>query len=142
MLERNITLARVLAYLSTLPLVAASIGQLVGFDAINMPLVACAYAAVTIAFIAGIHWAMYLFYESKCPHNLMLSSSLLVLLSWSTMLVNLMSMMLLVQAGCLVFQLFIDFGLKRRGFYPQWLFTVRRNATIISVVMLIILAVL
>ena len=135
-------LAGMLTYSGTLPLmgcVALIFAPLAGVDG---KLVAIAYAAVILSFLCGIHWAVFLFFSEKSPINLLITSNILALLAWGSLLYTDHKMALALQALCFLVLFALDFKLHRVGIMPEWFFPLRRNATIIVVLCLATLAVL
>jgi Protein of unknown function (DUF3429) len=64
-------LAQGLTYAGTLPLIACATAVWTGWPmGVDALFVAVAYGAVIASFLAGIHWAAYLFDAQRCKHNL------------------------------------------------------------------------
>lgn len=75
MKQDSITLAKLLTCSGTLPLVGCVIAMLIPLTTMDVGMIARAYSAVIISFLCGIHWAIYLFFSEKCPHNLLITSN-------------------------------------------------------------------
>jgi hypothetical protein len=123
------TTARWLTYAGILPFAAGLAGQLFAPEAAPWREWTAAYGAVIAAFIAGIHWAVHLFYGDKAPINLLISSNVLALAAWGA---------LLLPAGPGPFRLLvvvflalvlIDRRLHRVGLIPDWFYRLRLQAS-------------
>lgn len=135
----RIFLAQSLTYAGTLPLIAAVFAaylNLEGVDALNM---ARFYAAVIVAFLGGLHWAHYLFQGSKCPRNLLATSSATACLAWSSLMLPAVKLALALQSLCFIYLLVLDYRLKEAKSLPPWFYALRSNATAIVVVCLMML---
>ena len=130
-------IAALLTYAGTLPLVIASLGPIAHIispgDALH---IALTYSAIIVSFLAGIHWACYLFYSEKCPRNLLLTSNAVALLSWLSLLVHQPLWSVLLLMLCFLYLLVLDFKLMRAAILPSWFYSLRRNATVIVVLAL------
>jgi hypothetical protein len=103
-------------------------------------LIAITYSAIIISFLCGIHWAVYLFFAEKCPRNLLMTSNGVALLAWSSLLATHQSIAIALQAVCFLYLLTLDLQLRDGGILPQWFYGLRRNATMIVVVCLAVIA--
>ena len=65
MAQRQITLATMLTYSGTLPLVLAVILHHTPSLGLDLALLARTYAAIILSFLCGIHWAVYLFFATS-----------------------------------------------------------------------------
>jgi hypothetical protein len=130
-------LAQGLTYAGTLPLIACAIAVWTGWPmGIDAVFVAVAYGAVIASFLAGIHWAAYLFDAQHCKHNLLIASNAIALAAWASVWIGgLWGCVVLVLCFALLFAL--DVGLHARGVLPTWFFRLRRDATIVVIAMLI-----
>jgi hypothetical protein len=138
----TIQLAKILTYSGTLPLIACFFLQVFPVSGFDGNLIAKAYGAIIISFLCGIHWATYLFFAEKCPRNLLLTSNLVSLLAWSSLLILNQQIVTLLQVLCFVYLLILDLKLRAAGILPGWFYTLRRNATVIVVSSLIAITVL
>lgn len=130
--------ANILTYTGTLPLVIVAVELAVGrvspSDAVWL---ASTYSAVIISFLAGIHWACYLFFADRCPRNLLLTSNAVALLAWLSLLVpQHQPWQLLLQILCFLYLLVLDYKLNISGILPPWFYALRRNASVIVVLAL------
>lgn len=130
--------AKLLTYAGTLPLVIAAVERVVGrLEPSDVVWVASTYSAIIIAFLAGIHWACYLFFADRCPRNLLLTSNGVALLAWLSLLVpQYQPWQLLLQTLCFLYLLTLDYKLAFAGILPPWFYRLRRNATVIVVLAL------
>lgn len=145
MKQSDITLANALTYSGTLPLIGSAI--LPGFPVteLDAAFIASTYGAIIISFLCGIHWAVYLFFADKCPRNLLITSNIVALLAWGSLLAAnylLIDPMgtLLVQALCFLYLLVLDWQLHKAGILADWFIRLRRNATAIVVICLLVIA--
>lgn len=141
----NLRLAQGLTYAGTLPLIACAVlawapSLAGGADLPNAATIALAYAAVIASFIAGIHWAASLFFAERCGRLPMIASNVAALFAWSTLLLGDPRLGCLLLAPCFASLLAIDHGLRGKGVLPPWFFALRRNATLIVVSALLLVA--
>jgi len=128
-----ITLAQLLTYGGTLPLVACALAPLAGLGG---AVIAGSYSAVIVSFLCGIHWAAHLFFAERCPRNLLVTSNAVALLAWLSLLMGGAPPGLLLLALCFLYLLALDVKLRDAGILPAWFFRLRRNATVIVVLCL------
>jgi hypothetical protein len=140
MKQDKITLAKVLTYSGTLPLIASAICVYFPLDGVDSALIARTYSAIIISFLGGIHWAIYLFFAENCPRNLLITSNVVALLAWASLLATYPSVAITLQALCFLYLLTLDLKLRDAGILPQWFYNLRQNATIIVVLSLAIIA--
>ena len=139
MKQNEIMLAKILTYSGTLPLIACAISvfsPVTGFDSI---LIARTYSAIIVSFLCGIHWAVYLFFADKCPRNLLITSNVIALLAWSSLLLANQTIAALLQTLCFLYLLTLDLKLRGAGILTEWFYHLRQNATIIVVLCLAVL---
>lgn len=142
MKDGDIKLAKVLTYSGTIPLLAC-VGLIFSpIAGVDNRLAATTYAAIIASFLCGIHWAIFLFFSEKCAYNLLITSNVLALLAWSSLLISFQEIAFIIQALCFLILLLLDFQLRNTGVLPEWFYHLRRNATIIVVSSLIAMAVL
>ncbi len=139
MKKDHIMLARILTYAGTLPLIACTISVYFPETSIDSILIATTYSAIIISFLCGIHWAVYLFFSDKCPRNLLVTSNLVALLAWASLLMPDRLLAIVLQALCFLYLLTLDLKLRDAGVLPIWFYALRRNATIIVVLSLALL---
>ena len=132
--------ARILTYSGTLPLVFCAIARFIHLENINIAFIAQTYSAIIISFLCGIHWTAYLFFADKCPRNLLITSNIVALLAWASLLAMYQPITTLLQVLCFLYLLTLDLKLRDAVIISEWFYALRRNATIIVVVCLTILA--
>ena len=91
-------LAKILTYSGTLPLVvcvALIFSPIAGVDSHR---VAVTYSAIILSFLCGIHWAAFLFFAEKCPRHLLITSNVVALLAWCSLLVTYQEIVFIFQA--------------------------------------------
>ncbi len=140
--DRDMKLAQLLTYSGTLPLVACVALIFAPVAGIDNNLMARTYSAIILSFLCGIHWAAFLFFAEKCPRHLLITSNVVALLAWCSLLVTYQEIVFIFQASCFLFLLILDIQLRNTGVLPEWFYHLRRNATIIVVSSLIAMAVL
>jgi hypothetical protein len=134
--RRNIILAKLLTYSGTLPLIGCAAAMLMPIGAIDAGFLARTYSAVIISFLCGIHWAAYLFFSEKCPRNLLVTSNIIALIAWLSLITAPQGISLLLPPFCFLYLLMLDMKLRDCGILPEWFYHLRRNATIIVVLCL------
>ena len=140
--NRNQSLAKILTYSGTLPLVASVVAIYFHIAGHDSTLIARTYSAIIISFLCGIHWAVYLFFADKCPRNLLITSNVVALLAWVSLLLPYPRIEMLLQALCFVYLFRLDINLNDLGILPEWFYPLRRNATVIVVLCLATLVVI
>ena len=142
MTPRAISLASLLTYSGTLPLIACAVHLAAALAWLNAPTLALCYASVILSFLAGIHWAVFLFGAQPCPQNLLIRSNAVALLAWASLLISPQLMAFALQAVLFLYLLLLDQSLHRAGAMPTWFFTLRCRATAIVVCCLLVIGVL
>lgn len=142
MKQRQITLAKILTYNGTLPIIASVCIHYFSLAGLESNLITKTYSAIIIGFICGIHWGSYVFFADKCPRNLLITSNAVALLAWTSLLITQQPITLFLQSLCFLYLLTLDLRLRDAEILPQWFYVLRRNATIIVVLCLAMLAVL
>ena len=142
MKQTNTQLARILTYAGTLPLITCVALSFAPIDGIDHKLFASSYSAIILSFLCGIHWAIFLYFSDKFSLNLFITSNLIALLAWCSLLVAHQQIALIFQGLCFLFLLMLDFKLRREDILPEWFYQLRRNATSIVVFCLAAMAVL
>jgi hypothetical protein len=127
-------LAQWLTYAGTLPLLIAVVEMIVGrIPPDTIVWAAGTYSAIILSFLAGIHWACYLFFAQNCPRNLLVTSNAVALLAWLSLLAHQQPWSLLLQIFCFLYLLILDYKLLQAAILPAWFYALRRNATVIVV---------
>ncbi|WP_419421501.1 DUF3429 domain-containing protein (plasmid) [Legionella sp. D16C41] len=140
MYDNNRLLAKSLTYGGTLPLVFCIAARFVHVENIDITFIAQTYSTIIVAFLCGIHWATYLFFADKCPRNLLITSNIITLLAWSSLFATNQPIATLLEVLCFLYLLTLDLKLRNAGLLPEWFYVLRRNATIIVILCLAILA--
>ncbi len=148
MKQRDIIVANTLTYSGTLPLIGSVfllhfpmiVPAALPITGLDAALIASTYSAVIISFLCGMHWAAYLFFTDRCPRHLLIISNIVALLAWVSLLLGHQLAAALLQAACFVFLLGLDVSLRDAGIYTEWFFRLRRNATLIVVICLLLIA--
>ena len=136
------SMAGALTYAGTLLLVTTSGGLMLGLiSPAGAVHIATIYSAIIISFIAGIHWACFLFFSERCPRNLLLASNIVALLAWLSLLADETPWQILLQILCFLYLLALDFMLKKAAILPTWFYRLRCHATLIVVLSLSIMLV-
>ena len=134
------TLAKYLTYSGALPLLICAILMFaLPEEKNNISLIAHTYSAVIISFLSGTHWAVYLFFSDKCHHNLFISSNIITVTAWLSVIIPMHEFVLLLQSFCFLILLFLDRQILNDGILPEWFYDLRRNGTIIVVFTLAII---
>jgi len=140
MKQLDITIAKTLTYSGTLPLIGSAVILYFPVAGLDGAFIASTYSAVIISFLCGIHWAAYLFFADRCPRNLLITSNIVALLAWVSLLTTNQLSTALLQILCFGYLLAMDLKLRDAGILAEWFFRLRRNATIIVVLCLLLIA--
>jgi hypothetical protein len=138
--QNSKTVAKILTYSGTLPLIICLLSTYLPMTGFDSALIAACYSAIIISFLCGIHWAAYLFFAEKCSHNLLISSNVVALVAWGSILMKSSPTAMLLQIVCFLYLLISDLKLRDLGVLPIWFYHLRRNATVIVVLCLVILS--
>lgn len=139
MKQIQITLAKILTFSGTLPIIGSALLIYIPFADLKPAFVATAYSAIIISFLSGIHWAVYLFFAEKCPRNLLITSNATALLAWISLLITNSYAALLIQSLCFLYLLKLDWTLFKLEILPKWFYGLRQNATMIVLLFIVIL---
>lgn len=144
MKQRDIIVANTLTYSGTLPLIGSAVllqfPTLLPMAGLDAALIASTYSAVIISFLCGIHWAAYLFFADRCPRHLLIRSNVVALLAWVSLQTGNQLTTSLLQILCFLYLLALDSKLRDAGLLAEWFFRLRRNATLIVVSCLLLIA--
>ena len=133
-------MVQMLTYAGTLPLIIVAAQPIIGGVHLNDALwVSTTYSATILSFLAGIHWACYLFFSDRCPRNLLIISNAVALLAWISLLSPQQPWSVLLQILCFLYLFVLDSKLQQVNILPPWFYTLRRNATVIVVLSLCII---
>ena len=137
----NQALYSLLAYTGALPFAACALLTILGVAAVDglgpIDEVAASYGLGIISFVAGTHWATYLYGRSNGTGNLLVSSNVIFLIVWFAYLLAATGAAMIVQAGAFLALLFVDYRLLNAGGISAHYFRVRTLATTIAVVSLV-----
>ncbi len=136
MTPQNIRLSKLLTYAGVLPFAAAMMLGFSGENALSQRL-ALSYGAVIGAFLAGIHWAVFMFHEERCPRNLLITSNIAALLIFASLMLTNIKVALLLQVLCFLYLLVLDLKLHLAGIWPAWFYRLRLIATALVVVLMV-----
>jgi len=144
MKQLDIKIAKALTYSGTLPLIGSVIllyfPTLLPMAGLDGAFIASTYSAVIISFLCGIHWAACLFFTDRCPRNLLVTSNVVALLAWVSLLATQQLAITLLHIFCFVYLFGLDMKLRSAGIHAEWFFRLRRNASIIVVICLLLIA--
>ncbi len=118
---------------AVLPL--AGIGSIPGFGALDV--LASTYGLAIVCFLAGAHWATYLYKQHETPFNLFVSSNVVFLGAWFTFVLVGLSAALVSQVLAFLFLLYVDQRMLKSGLISRHYFQVRAAATALAVVSLL-----
>ena len=131
----------ILAMAGTLPFVAAAILPLVGVDRLgpfdDAASVAASYGLAIVCFLAGAHWATFLYRKSELPINLFVWSNIIVLGVWFPFLIASIVVVIAAQIVAFLALLAIDYRLLAIDVIEAHYFRTRTTATAIATVSLL-----
>ena len=128
------------------PFVAAALLPLLGFDTIG-PLgpavdLATSYGLAIVCFLAGVHWATFLYGQvAEPPVNLFVASNVVVLGVWFPFLLAPAKWTLVALIVAFVFLLYVDYRLLAKQVIEPHYFRMRSTATALAVFSLLIVLV-
>ena len=128
-----------LTYAGTLPLVGCALLLLMGFSGFGLHTIALAYGTLIVAFLSGIHWGLYLTVKKRPNVNLFISSNVLTLVAFAALLFMPPTIAYVFLILCFLVLLALDAQLNVAQIIPRWFYGLRRNATIVVVLSLLIL---
>lgn len=129
MQTQHIRWAIILTYLGAVPFILAVAAPLFGMASYHTAYLVLTYGAVIISFLAGIHWGLFLSYAESARINLLVSSNVIALLAWGSLLLLLPVTQFLIQMLCLVALLLIDRQLHQAAVISDWFFRLRTQIT-------------
>ena len=133
--------ARVLTLSGILPFAIGAAGQWLAPELAPWPVWTLGYGAVIAAFIAGIHWAVHLFFAARAPLNLLITSNALALVAWLALLLPAGPLPLLLLVAVFAALLAVDRALQRAELIPAWFYRLRIQASAAVSLCLLVLAV-
>jgi hypothetical protein len=133
-------LYKVLALTGTLPFLASAVIAAGQFSSI-LPAedIAGSYGLAILSFLAGVHWATYLYRREELGINLLAISNIVVVTVWIAYLAPVhRGLTLAIQVIAFLYLLHIDRALLRGGLISDDYFNTRLQATIIAVISLLV----
>lgn len=122
-----------LAFAGVTPFLFCALLSLLGVNMLppagDIDLLANSYGLAIISFLAGIHWATFLYRQNEVRVNLMVTSNVVFLLAWFAFMLAPVDASLIVQFFALVVLLLIDRGLRARELIASHYYRVRLVAT-------------
>lgn len=130
-----------LTYAGALPFIACAIMPMLGMQQIN-PLgsvenIISSYGLVILAFMAGVHWGTYLFYDTKCPINLFIASNIVVIIAWLSYFNSSIKITLPIYATAFAFLLYVDYRLRQNNIITAHYFKTRMIVSLVVLTSLI-----
>lgn len=131
--------AKSLAALGAIPFIAAVFAQFAGMAEYHTTYLSLTYGAVIISFLSGIHWGVYLTHSQETRINLLVSSNLLAILAWLSLLFLVPVTQFLIQITCFIALLLIDRQLAADGVIERWFYQLRKHITLLVILCMLIL---
>ena len=131
---RGLTLA------GALPFLLALLVMIFPQNGIDGAYIATSYATLIISFLSGTLWMQALKASDTTLSPLLIKSNLVTLLAWAAFLFLPNIGTLSLHALCFLYLFFLDHNLFKRGYVPQWYYTLRRSITLIVVSLLMLLS--
>lgn len=132
----------ILALTGTTPFVACALLPIFGIDTLPvlgaLDFLASTYGLAIICFLAGAHWGIYLYGQSRTPFNLFVSSNVVLLAVWFAFIGANLAWSIAVQIIAFQTLLFIDFRLNQGAIISATYLRIRFVATLIATVSLLI----
>jgi len=134
--------AHLLTYAGAIPFIGAAILAAAGPSQISgiVETAVRLYSALIVSFLAGIYWQIGLT-ERSAPHHLLVTSNLIVLVSWGLLFLPAVGM---IWAGYVILFLCLlglDRVLNRAGLVQPWFYRLRVRITIAVVAALLTMTV-
>lgn len=137
--RRQIQLAKTLTMFGALPFIGAVVARVYGLDALHVRYFSLTYGAVIVSFLSGMHWGLFLSQAHLTRTNLLLSSNIIALLAWGSLLLFSATLQYVVQIACFISLLLIDRKLTNEGVLERWFFDLRNKISLLVVICLIVL---
>jgi hypothetical protein len=138
MKQDHIVWAKTLAWLGAVPFVASVAAQFAGMAGYHTAYSSLTYGTVIISFLSGIHWGLYLSSGQHSSINLLVSSNVLAVVAWLSLVLLAPSVQYLVQGACFTVLLLIDARLVADGVIERWFYQLRKQVTLLVVLCLIL----
>ena len=138
--QKQIKLAKWLTIFGAIPFIACVVLAVATSDKVHAGYFSLTYGAVIASFLSGMHWGLYLTQADKTRINLLITSNMIALLSWLSLLLIHPLAQYCIQIACFMSLLIIDRVLMADGIISQWFYRLRVNISIVVVISLIVLA--
>lgn len=132
----QITLAKLLTLFGGVPFVAAILARLLGLHYFDIDAALLSYSAVIISFLCGMHWGLCLSATGDFKINLLLSSNIMALLAWASLLVEIIVLQYIIQIICFASLFIIDYWLHKGNIIPTWFYQLRKVITLVVILSL------
>lgn len=133
----------ILALTGTTPFVACALLPLFGIDTLPvlgaLDFLASTYGLAIICFLAGAHWGIYLYGQSRTPFNLFVSSNVVLLAVWFAFIGANLAWSIAVQIIAFQTLLFIDFRLNQGAIISARYLRIRFVATLLASISLLVI---
>ncbi|QDC43242.1 DUF3429 domain-containing protein [Methylophilus medardicus] len=131
--------AKALTLLGAIPFVAAVLAQIAGMAHYHTAYLSLTYGAIIISFLSGIHWGLYITHAKAKRINLLVSSNILALLAWLSLLLLVPVTQYLIQITCFISLLLIDRQLAADGAIEAWFYQLRLQISSLVIICLLLL---
>lgn len=131
--------AKALTLLGAIPFVAAVLAQIAGMAHYHTAYLSLTYGAIIISFLSGIHWGLYITHAKAKRINLLVSSNILALLAWLSLLLLVPVTQYLIQITCFMSLLLIDRQLAADGAIEAWFYQLRLQISSLVIICLLLL---
>ncbi len=139
----NSRLYSALAFAGATPFLACAFLPLFGVHEVapfgSLDILVSSYGLGILSFLAGAHWATYLFKQDAAPLNLFISSNVVFLFVWFAYVLAGLAWVLASQLLAFLLLLYVDHRLLRAGLIPHGYFRVRAAATALASVSLLVI---
>jgi hypothetical protein len=135
----KISLTKLLTYSGSIPFILLTIIILSGKEyilQINITEALIFYSAIILSFISGIHFS-YAILKNLSYKSILIVSVTIALFSWLSLLVNI-KIGFIILIACYVINIIIDRFAYEKKFISKWFFELRRNISIIVILVLIL----
>ena len=136
----HIKLANTLTLLGAIPFVAPAVASLLGFRDVHMHALVLSYGAIIASFLSGMHWGLYLRHAAQTRINLLITSNIVALVAWASLIIPSTPWQYYLQMACFVLLLLIDYQLTKVRVHASWFFNLRVLITGIVLASLLVMA--
>ena len=126
-----------LTYLGMVPFLICALAIVHGFEQEKTVFILRAYAAVIVSFISGIHWGISMKDTEHQTQWLLISSNIITLLAWASLLMPNAISALLTLSALLILLVCIDSKLYSMRQIDVWFMKLRWRATLCVVISLV-----